>query len=448
MVQSGDVRGGVRAALALGRQDVLADCAAMLEASGTALTEAAELHQACGQVDQAAAIYIKLKAFAKAEPLMRGVKSAKLTLAVRLLHALAQPDATWQSKCRDPLRSCLQFARAKEAEGKFLDAAAAYERAGDIDAAVRLHLHKLSNPAKAYALARSSGSSSVAAAVAKACLDASIWPVAVEFLVRSGEISEAWQVAQIHGAADAYAAALPKNTPTGVHAKVAQHFQGHGAHSKAAEQFRLAGNLQACIVELMAAAGKVGLHTPRINISPTCLKRMSCVLYRPVRVGLQAGSEEERGTAMSRALQLVSEAPRDQGRRLARMVLGSLGAADQSRCAEQLVELNLALGNRAEAASAAAMSALSDQKAGNYKVRLALISFHAQSACWRTASDAFGSAGGARQAAQSGGAPAGRTRSHAAAASHGARVTALVHARQGTRGHGRSPWCRAPPQAS
>lgn len=164
----------------------------------------------------------------------------------------------------------MQFARAKEAEGRFLDAAAAFERGGDVDAAVRLHLHKLSNPAKAYALARASSSPTAAAAVAKAALQESLWPVAVEFLVRSGEAAEAWQVAQIHGAVDAFAAALPADAPQAVRAKVAQHYQGHELHSKAAEQFRLAGSLQACIGELVAAAGKASTiprvpHTDSIN---------------------------------------------------------------------------------------------------------------------------------------------------------------------------------------
>jgi hypothetical protein len=84
-IQTGDVRNGVKAALALGRHDVLMDCAAMLQANSSSLLEAAELYEACSQHEKACAIYIKAKAFAKAEPLMKGVKSTKLLLAVSLL---------------------------------------------------------------------------------------------------------------------------------------------------------------------------------------------------------------------------------------------------------------------------------------------------------------------------------------------------------------------------
>jgi hypothetical protein len=84
---------------------------------------------------------------------------------------------------------------------------------------------------------------------------------------------------------------------------------------------------------------------------------------------VQAESPEEQGAAIPKALQLISEAPSNQARQLARIILNNLDLKDQSQCAEQLLELNLALGNHIEAATAAAMSALNDQREGNYKVR-------------------------------------------------------------------------------
>lgn len=90
-IQSGDVRGGMRKALALGRHDVLLDCAAMLESAGTGGldVEAGELYEAAGEKERACEIYIKARAFAKAEPLIKGVRSAPLLLAVR--HKFAAP---------------------------------------------------------------------------------------------------------------------------------------------------------------------------------------------------------------------------------------------------------------------------------------------------------------------------------------------------------------------
>jgi hypothetical protein len=83
---------------------------------------------------------------------------------------------------------------------------------------------------------------------------------------------------------------------------------------------------------------------------------------------MQAESVEEREAAIPKALQLISEAPSDQARQLARIVLKNLDPKDQNQCAEQLLNLNLALGNHIEAATAAVTSALSDQREGNYKV--------------------------------------------------------------------------------
>jgi hypothetical protein len=80
-------------------------------------------------------------------------------------------------------------------------------------------------------------------------------------------------------------------------------------------------------------------------------------------------SGAEQDEAVRRSLDVVAKAPADEARRMASAVLASMEAADQDRYAEQLFDVNLALGNTAEAAAAAVESALADQKQGNYKVR-------------------------------------------------------------------------------
>jgi hypothetical protein len=76
----------MRKVLGLGRRDVILECAAMLEhgSPGGSLMEAAELYEAAGEAEKACSIFIQAKAFAKAGPLMKGVKSSKLLLAVCL----------------------------------------------------------------------------------------------------------------------------------------------------------------------------------------------------------------------------------------------------------------------------------------------------------------------------------------------------------------------------
>jgi WD repeat-containing protein 19 len=151
----------------------------------------------------------------------------------------------------------LQFAKAKEAEGKFEDAATIYERANAYDSAVRLHLSKLDNPQKAFVLVRQSKSKSAAALASRACLECSNWPAAVEFHVLAGDVEEGWQIAQVHAAMDAFALALPADAPKEIHTKIAAYFSDRGCHQKAAEQFRLAGNLKDCVSELVAQSKQV-----------------------------------------------------------------------------------------------------------------------------------------------------------------------------------------------
>jgi hypothetical protein len=66
----------------------------------------------------------------------------------------------------------LQFAKAKEAEGRFAEAAAAYEAAGDMDAVVRLCLERLNQPQRAYAIVRKTQSAEAANQLSRFCLQA------------------------------------------------------------------------------------------------------------------------------------------------------------------------------------------------------------------------------------------------------------------------------------
>ena len=151
----------------------------------------------------------------------------------------------------------MQYAKAKEAEGKHGEAADAYERGGDADAAVRLLISRLDNPTRAFALARRAGSRAAAELLVQHCMATSNWAGAVEFLMHAGEDAEALQVAQTHAAMDTYAACLSKDAPAAVRTKVAMYFQNQGEHNKAAAQHELAGSLTSCVSQLLAHAKKV-----------------------------------------------------------------------------------------------------------------------------------------------------------------------------------------------
>ena len=79
-------------------------------------------------------------------------------------------------------------------------------------------------------------------------------------------------------------------------------------------------------------------------------------------------SASEGEEATQRALAIISAAPPDDARRMARMVLSAVDATDNGRFAEKFIELNLALGNTSAAISAAADAAVAEQRRGEYKV--------------------------------------------------------------------------------
>lgn len=144
-----------------------------------------------------------------------------------------------------------------EEDGRFLQAAAEYERGGDEEAAVRLCLSELNDLNKAFAMARRSGSVAAATLVARHCGATSLWDEAVEFSVRARDFTGAWQIAQTHRKMDAYAAALDPDAPAEMRTQVAVYFQNVKEHAKAAKQFEAAGNMLSAVSQLMAHAKRV-----------------------------------------------------------------------------------------------------------------------------------------------------------------------------------------------
>jgi WD repeat-containing protein 19 len=163
----GDVMHGVQLALDTRDQQCCRDCAAICD-NLKQYQDAAKLYEAGDQPDKAAAIYIRTKNWAAAAPLMARISSPKL-------HG--------------------EFAKAKEAEGKFEEAAEAYGRANDVDAVVRLYLEKLQRPQKAFSLVRDSKTVQGALLVAQYCQGVGDHRAAIEFLILAKRSEEAFDLA-------------------------------------------------------------------------------------------------------------------------------------------------------------------------------------------------------------------------------------------------------------
>ena len=105
---------------------IFRECAEILE-SIKQFGEAAQLYEAANYYDKAAYLYIKLKNWTKIGQILPHISSSKIQL---------------------------QFAKAKESDGKYKEAVAAYEAARDYDAAVRLLLDKMNDPENAVRIVK------------------------------------------------------------------------------------------------------------------------------------------------------------------------------------------------------------------------------------------------------------------------------------------------------
>ncbi|EDO29788.1 predicted protein, partial [Nematostella vectensis] len=138
-IRVGDIRRGVQYATKSPGRQLKKECAAILE-SMKQYSESALLYEKGQYWDKAAAVYMKTKNWAKVGELLNHVTSPKL-------HA--------------------QYAKAREADGKYREAAKAYEAAKDYDNVIRINLDFLQNPEEAVRIVKETQSVEGAKMVAK-----------------------------------------------------------------------------------------------------------------------------------------------------------------------------------------------------------------------------------------------------------------------------------------
>eukprot|EP00873_Tetraselmis_striata_P029142 jgi/Tetstr1/449406/TSEL_036501.t1 len=209
----GDIRRGRQIALARNEAALFRECASILEGLNQ-MQDAAEMYERGGLFERAATIYIQNKSFAAVAPLMAKISSPKLHL---------------------------QYAKAKEGEGKYAEAAAAYEAANDMDSVARLNLEKLKNPHKAFAVVRKTHSSEGASMVANFCLSNGDFQSAIEFLLLAKRNEEAFDFAQTHNAMDAYVKFAGSSVSMDEWVRVARYYETSGKHNKAGDMWTKCG---------------------------------------------------------------------------------------------------------------------------------------------------------------------------------------------------------------
>ncbi|NXC85212.1 WDR19 protein, partial [Cercotrichas coryphoeus] len=213
-IRMGDVRRGVNQALKHPSRLLKRDCGAILE-NMKQFSEAAQLYEKGQYYDKAASVYIRCKNWVKVGELLPQVSSPKIHL---------------------------QYAKAKEADGRYTEAVIAYEHAKQWDSVIRLYLDHLNNPEKAVNIVRETQSLEGAKMVARFFLQLGDYGSAIQFLVMSKCNNEAFTLAQQHNKMEIYADIISSESTTNEdYQSIALYFEAEKKHFQAGKFFLLCG---------------------------------------------------------------------------------------------------------------------------------------------------------------------------------------------------------------
>ncbi|KAK9743679.1 WD domain, G-beta repeat [Popillia japonica] len=175
-IRSGNFKHGINVAIELNNFGLYKDCAEILE-SKKQLVDAAIFYEKAQNYEKSALCYIKQKNWQKVGELLPHITSTKIHL---------------------------QYAKAKERDGKYEDAVKSYSIAKDFDSVIRLQLDYLNNPEIAVDLVQETKSVEGAKLVAKFFQKLNDYPSAIKFLVLSRCSEEAFELARRHNKLDMY----------------------------------------------------------------------------------------------------------------------------------------------------------------------------------------------------------------------------------------------------
>lgn len=212
-IRMGDIRRGANQAIKHPSRLLKKDCGTILE-SMKQFSEAAQLYEKGQYYDKAASVYIRCKNWAKVGELLPQVTSPKIHL---------------------------QYAKAKEADGRYKEAAVAYESAKDWDNVIRVQLDHLNNPEEAVRIVRETQSIDGAKMVARFFLRLSDYGSAIQFLVLSKCNDEAFQLAQQHSQMEVYADIIGSDATMEDYQSIALYFEGEKKHLQAGKFFQKCG---------------------------------------------------------------------------------------------------------------------------------------------------------------------------------------------------------------
>ncbi|KAL5110314.1 hypothetical protein TcWFU_004852 [Taenia crassiceps] len=197
-IRLGDYKRGLAMVLRSPSLALKKECASILE-QARQWPEAATLHEAAGQVDAAIAVYLKSKNYKRAGELL----------------------CTTKASCQ----LYLEYAKARESSGAYVEAISAYESAKDWESVVRLTLDKMNNPTAAVKVVRETKSVGAAKAVAQYFAKVGDFASAIQFLVLSKCNNAAYELALKHRKMEVYASVIGRDGSPDEYKSIAVHFE-------------------------------------------------------------------------------------------------------------------------------------------------------------------------------------------------------------------------------
>ncbi|KAK7098094.1 WD repeat-containing protein 19-like [Littorina saxatilis] len=300
-IRLGDIRKGVAMAMKMPSRILKKECAAILETMKQ-WTEAATLYEQGQYYDKAASVYIRGKNWGKVGDLLTKITSPKI-------HA--------------------QYAKAKEADGRYKEAAEAYKMAKEWDNVIRINLDFLQNPEEAVRIVQETKSVEGAKMVAKFFQKLNDYASAIQFLVMSHCNDEAFQLAQTHNQMEIYADIIGSDATPEDYQSIAVHFENEKNHFMAGKFFLLSEQF-----------------------------------VRAMKHFLKCNPED--GQAIELAIETVGRANDDAlTAQLVEFLMGDIDGTPKD--AKYLFRLYMALKKFPEAARTAIIIAREEQNAGNYR---------------------------------------------------------------------------------
>lgn len=225
-IRVGDIQKGFKIATESGNIQLMMECGEILEARKS-FAEAALLYEKAENWDKAAAMYIRLKNWGKVGQLFPNITSHRIHL---------------------------QYAKAKEADGKYDEAAKAYRLAKDYDNLIRIYLDHLNSPQEAVAIVQATNSLEGAKLVAAFFQKVNDYASAIKFLVMSECFDEAFQLARRRSQMELYGEILQGHDRPADFRSLAVHFEGERNSLLAGKYYYYAKEYSKALRHLMRIA--------------------------------------------------------------------------------------------------------------------------------------------------------------------------------------------------